>query len=251
MTALGVFPGRRSIMAPAIVAAAWAMVLIADLTGVASRLHHHALIENGPPLPIATVLFLVGWIVMVAAMMVPASLRAIEAVGVATERSPSVRRAAERGEFLGAFAVVWAAFGLLAFFGDDVLHHVVDATPWLAARPWLISAGILALAGAIQFAPGKRRSLAACRHPVLAVSRTTLHPVAIRHIGFRHGLDCLGASWALMLLMFAEGFANPVWMAALTALMVYEVNGRHARRAVSVSGVVLLLIALATLTGAA
>jgi len=53
-----------------------------------------------------------------------------------------------------------------------------------------------------------------------------------------------------MLLMFAEGFANPLWMAALTALMVYEVGGRHATRAVSVSGVVLLLIALATLTGA-
>ena len=34
-----------------------------------------------------------------------------------------------------------------------------------------------------------------------------------------------------MLLMFAEGFANPVWMAALTALMVYEVGGRHANRA--------------------
>jgi len=65
-----------------------------------------------------------------------------------------------------------------------------------------------------------------------------------------HGLDCLGASWALMLLMFAEGFADPLWMAALTALMVYEVSGRHAGRAVSASGLVLLLIALGTLTGA-
>lgn len=232
-------------------AVAWVVVLVADLTGVASSLHHHALIEGGPPLPIATLVFLVGWIVMVAAMMVPASLLAVEAVGVATQRSPAVRRAAERAGFLGAFAVVWAAFGLLAFFGDDVLHHVVDATPWLVARPWLISAGVLALAGAMQFAPGKRRSLAACRHPVPAVSRTMRHPVAFGRLGFRHGLDCLGASWALMLLMFAEGFANPAWMAALTALMVYEVNGRHAPRAVSISGVVLLLIALATLTGAA
>ena len=52
-----------------------------------------------------------------------------------------------------------------------------------------------------------------------------------------------------MLLMFAEGFANPWWMVALTVLMVYEVRGRHAARAVSISGVVLLLMALGTLTG--
>jgi predicted metal-binding membrane protein len=52
-----------------------------------------------------------------------------------------------------------------------------------------------------------------------------------------------------MLLMFAEGFASPLWMAALTLLMVYEVVGRYADRAVALSGVALLLIALATLTG--
>src|SRR6188508_1680550 len=120
--------GRRSIVGPGIVAAAWVVVIAADLTGVASSLHHHALIEGGTPLPIATVMFLVGWIVMVAAMMVPASLLAIEAVEVATERSPALRRAGERAGFLGAFAAVWVAFGLLAFFGDDVLHHIVDAT---------------------------------------------------------------------------------------------------------------------------
>ena len=73
---------------------------------------------------------------------------------------------------------------------------------------------------------------------------------AFRRLGLRHGLDCLGASWALMLLMFAEGFANPLWMAALTVLMVYEVGGRHVSRAVTASGIVLLLLALGTLTGA-
>lgn len=153
------------------------------------------------------------------------------------------------GRFLGAFGAVWAAFGLAAFLADDVLHHVVDATPWLVDRPWLISAAVLALGGAMQFAPGKRRSLAACRHPVAAVTPSRSDPAAFGRFGLRYGLDCLGASWALMLLMFAEGFANPVWMAALTALMVYEVSGRHAARAVCVSGAVLLLIALATLIG--
>src|SRR4051794_25607208 len=127
MTALRVTPARRSVMTLAIVAPAWAVILTADLTGVAGSLHHHALIEGGPPLPIATVMFLVGWLVMVAAMMVPASHLAIEAVEAATERSPALRRVTERAGFLAAFAAVWAVFGLLAFVGDDILHHVVDA----------------------------------------------------------------------------------------------------------------------------
>ena len=45
-----------------------------------------------------------------------------------------------------------------------------------------------------------------------------------------HGLFCLGCCWALMLLMFAVGVAHLWWMAALTALMVYEKVGKHGER---------------------
>ena len=82
-----------------------------------------------------------------------------------------------------------------------------------------------------------------------AMSPMPSDPAAFGRLALRHGLDCLGTSWALMLLMFAEGFANPLWMAALTALMVYEVRGRHATLVVTVSGTALLLVALATLSG--
>ena len=139
------------------------IVLAAQATGTAAVLHHHALIEGGPPLWVAVPLFLVAWQVMVVAMMLPASLPTIRVVEAAMGRLARPRRA--RAAFLGAFAAIWTVFGLLAFMGDFVLHHVVDATPWLAARPWLIEAGVLALAGGYQFLPIKRRSLAACRHP--------------------------------------------------------------------------------------
>ena len=46
-----------------------------------------------------------------------------------------------------------------------------------------------------------------------------------------------------MLLAFAAGVANLWWMAALTALMVYEKLGRHGPCAVPVAGVVLLTLA--------
>ena len=34
-------------------------------------------------------------------------------------------------------------------------------------------------------------------------------------LGLRQGLYCLGCCWAMMLLMFAVGVMNVVWMAAL------------------------------------
>jgi predicted metal-binding membrane protein len=41
-------------------------------------------------------------------------------------------------------------------------------------------------------------------------------------MGFRHGLVCLGCCWALMLLLFAGGVMNLVWIAALTLFVLLE-----------------------------
>ena len=239
--------GRRSVAVPALIAGAWALLLVGEATGVGAALHHHALIEGGTPLALAIPAFLVGWVVMVAAMMLPASLPTVHAVESATAWMPHRRRV--RAAFLGSFALVWMAFGLVAFLGDVGLHHVVDATPWLAERPWLISAGVLAIAGGYQLVPLKRRSLAACRHPVASVVTPGAVLDDAGRIGLRHGLACLGSSWALMLLMFAEGFASLGWVIALTVLMLYEATGRHGQRAASASGLTLILAAVAVLSG--
>jgi predicted metal-binding membrane protein len=239
--------GLVSLVVPALILAAWAILLVADETRVAGALHHHALIEGGVPLIVAIPAFLTGWVVMVAAMMLPASLPTIRAVDGAIARLPRQHRA--RVAFLASFALVWVAFGLGAFVGEIGVHHVVDMTPWLAARPWLVEAGILALAGVYQFVPLKRRSLAACRHPVTpAVARSVVVAETSR-LGFRHGLACLGSSWALMLLMFGEGFGGLGWMIALTGLMLYEATGRRGQRVASLAGVVLILAAVAVLSG--
>lgn len=228
-----------------LVAGCWALLFVAELTGASAALHHHALIEGDLPLTTAIPMFLVGWLVMAAAMMLPASLRAIDALDAGTSLKVSPRQA--RSAFLATLAVVWIAFGLVAFFGDVGLHHVVDTTPWLAERPWLIESGILALAGGYQLVPLKRRSLAACRHPV--ESGVTASEGGNGRLGLGHALACLGSSWALMLLMFAQGFTSIGWMVALTGVMVYEATGRHGERAASLVGVGLILAALAALPG--
>ena len=175
---------------------------------------------------------------MVVAMMLPASLPTVRVVESAARALTRPRRA--RSTFMLGFGFVWLVFGLVAFLGDMVLHHVVDTTPWLAARPWLIEAGILAIAGGYQFAPSKRRDLAACRHSGDPASTAPILEQDAVRLGLRHGLACFGSSWALMLLMFGEGFGNLWWMGALTGVMVYETSGRHGQRAASLVGIILL-----------
>ena len=206
----------RFLAVPVLIAGAWVTLLVADATGAASALHHHALIEGGPPLPIAVPLFLVGWVVMVAAMMLPASLPTIRMVEAASSWLTRPRRA--RAAFLASFALVWIAFGLVAFLGDVGLHRVVDATPALAARPWLIEAAILALAGAYQLVPLKRRSLAACRHPAEPEVRASLlerwrQPTRTQP-RTRLPRQLVGADAPDV----RRGFREPRWMAALPAL---------------------------------
>ena len=241
----------------ALAGAAWLISLALELTGRASALHHHALIEpGGPPLWIGVPLFLLGWQVMVASMMLPASLRAVQVVG--GSRWVTRPSAAILG-FLGAYALAWSAFGVAAFVGDMGLHALVHASPWLAARPWLIQAFVLALAGAWQLVPRRRHALEACRHPakrvVIAGVGTPAHtgPRADIDAGFRsglaHGLDCLMASWAVMLLMFAAGVANLAWMAVLAGAMTYEALGRHGARFGILVGLALLDLALVAATG--
>jgi predicted metal-binding membrane protein len=103
---------------------------------------------------------------------------------------------------------------------------------------------VLALAGAFQFSSLKDACLRQCRHPGAYLLRHYRRGVREAfELGRGHGLFCVGCCWALMLVMFAAGVANLWWMAALTAVMVYEKTGSGGRRAVPTTGLALLLFA--------
>lgn len=149
-------------------------------------------------------------------------------------------------------ALVWTAFGALAFIGDVGLHRLVHRVPWLEAHPQAIAGSVLLLAGLFQFSDLKDRCLQECRHPAAFLlqhyGRGTAN--AFR-LGRAHGKFCLGCCWALMLVGFAVGVANLWWMAALTALMVYEKTGREGDRAVVPTGIALILLGGLTLVAPA
>ena len=110
-----------------------------------------------------------------------------------TGRPRGTGRGARGSAFLGRLLATGASSGHVAFTGDLVLHRTVDASPWLTANAWLISATLLASGGRLSIRPMEATQLAACRHPSLAAlpSRAGSNPA---RMGFRHALDCLGSS---------------------------------------------------------
>ena len=105
----------------------------------------------------------------------------------------------------------------------------------------MVAGATLALAGAFQFSAVKDRCLDVCRHPGAYLLRHYRRGTAEAfRTGREHGLFCLGCCWALMLVMFAAGVTNLVWMAGLAAVMAYEKTGRRGRQLTPVVGAALL-----------
>jgi predicted metal-binding membrane protein len=213
------------------IAAAWAVAVAAEVSGRGQVLHHDALAEGGLPPWAALGLFLLAWQLMVVAMMLPASLPLIRLFDRVAANQPSPLRA--KAAFLGGYAAVWTGFGAAAFLGDLGIHRLVGRWEWLATRPSLIGGAVLLLAGGFQFSNLKDRCLRVCRWPAgYLLQHYGRGTSAAFRLGAGHGVFCVGCCWALMLVAFAAGVANLWWMAALTAVMVFEKTGRGGQRGV-------------------
>jgi predicted metal-binding membrane protein len=193
-------------------------------------------------------LYVVGWLLMTAAMMLPTTTGMVRAFDRVTRTRPDALRL--RLALVAGFLGVWLLVGYGFRAADIVVHAGVDSIGWLAARPSLVGAAALALAGAYQFSALKHRCLTACRSPRSFILRgwTGRRPRAdALRIGAAYGRSCVGCCWALMLVMFGVGMANVAWMLALAAVMAAE---RFAPRALQArlghaTGVVLLGAAVA------
>ncbi len=225
----------------ALSALAWLALWIGERSPYAAFLSHdhlHTVDENG----FLIGLFIVGWVVMVIAMMLPTSLPLM------TMFQTLVRQRADHvllvGLLLGGYLVIWTIFGAFAYTGDWMLHQAVDRSDWLHDHEWMIWGFTLVVAGVYQFTPLKYACLDKCRSPLSFITEHWRGRDERRQslaLGVHHGLFCVGCCWALMLLMFAFGAANLGWMFLLGVIMAIEKNMPWGRRLVAPLGVGLLV----------
>ena len=101
------------------------------------------------------------------------------------------------------------------------------------------------MAGLYQFSALKHACLTQCQHPFpFFFANWATTPRGVFKLGVRQGLFCLGCCWAMMLVMFAVGTMNVVWMAALGIVMTVEKIGTGKKFTYAV-GVALIAIGVA------
>jgi predicted metal-binding membrane protein len=133
--------------------------------------------------------FIAVWVVMMAAMMLPAAAPAV------------LRRAQASGGvgavplFIGSYLAVWA---------------LVGAAVYELYRPHgPVAAGVVVIAaGVYEFTPFKRYFRRRCRDSFRS--------------GFQFGLCCAGSSIGLMAMLVALGVMSVTWMAVIAALVLAQ-----------------------------
>lgn len=158
-------------------------------------------------------LFLFGWLVMMAAMMLPSVAPMTLVVRHAVTSGPFAD--VQTGVFVGGYLMVWSALGLAAVVARSALTALSPTDHGWAA------AGIIALAGAYQFSPAKNACLRACRSPMdFVVLHWRPGTIGLFRLGVVHGLYCLGCCWALMAVLVIAGGMGIAWV-GLIALVVF------------------------------
>ena len=187
----------------------WAALALMWATGSAGVFGHD---QGGISPSLAIGLFLVGWLVMVAAMMLPSSVPTLERV----DQAMASQGRTTSPLFMVGYFFAWAVFGAAAFAGDGILHLAVERMSWLAQRPSLIVGGVAMFAGAAEMLG---------RTPPPALPSVSPDRGAFG-LGKAHAIDRIRRCWPLMLFAMAIGMTRPGWMVGLTLVMALELRPR-------------------------
>ena len=176
-------------------------------------------------------LYVGGWVLMTAAMMLPTTIPLLEVFRQLTRKRQDTGRLVAL--VMVGYLTVWLLFGVAAHLLDWGVNEAVQQSVRLGLNGWVLGAIVLGIAGVFQFTDLKYRCLDRCRAPLSFVLRHWRGGNVQRQalaIGAHHGIYCVGCCWALMLLMFIVGTGSVGWMLLLGAVMAIEKNlsiGRH------------------------
>ncbi len=192
------------------------------------------------------------WAVMMIGMMTPSVAPMVLLYAqVARQGAARGHGFAPPGWFAAGYLLAWIAFALVATLLQWLLEWRALVTPMMAGTSRGIGAALLIAAGIYQFLPVKDACLAQCRAPLSFVQRHGgFQPGAggSLRLGFLHGLYCIGCCWMLMVLLFAFGVMNLLWIAGLMVYVLLEkilpyprVVARGAGLAAIAGGITLIL----------
>lgn len=202
--------------------------------------------------PGALALTFAMWVVMMAGMMLPGAAPTVLLYGA------MVRKHAERAAalpavwiFVSGYLLVWAAFSAAAALLQAALENAALLTPMMASASKQLNGVLFVAAGLYQLTPLKDRCLGKCRNPVqFFMTHWRPGTAGALRMGAAHGAYCVGCCWMLMLILFAVGVMNLVWVALIAAFVFIEKLLPAGRLTSRLAGAALVVLGLAVLAGA-
>jgi predicted metal-binding membrane protein len=179
---------------------------------------------TGQSLFVSAALTLAMWLAMVLAMMLPTAGPMILTYAEIADTAAAKAEHVVSPLVLGAgYLIVWFVAAVVLTVLQLGLTRVGLLGPDMAATSFAVSGAIFLLAGAWQFSRLKQACLTVCQRPFpYFFARWTTAPRGVFALGLRQGLFCLGCCWAMMLVMFAVGTMNVLWMVLVGLAMTAE-----------------------------
>ena len=189
--------------------------------------------------------FLVMWVTMMAAMMLPTIAPVVLAHhAFAARRSESTL---STPAFVAGYMLIWSAIGIVVWLAYLAFAQWGDG----AAQPWLsrLAAALLFIAGLYQFTPLKRRWADMCRSPLAFVSihRSGHGTRDALRAGLANGAHCLGCCWAEMMVLVVVGLTNLPAMVTLSLLFLAEKNWKRGSAVGNAAGMGMMVLGVAVL----
>jgi predicted metal-binding membrane protein len=165
------------------------------------------------------------WWVMMIGMMLPSA-----APMMLTFASVN-RNARARGQpyvptaiFAAGYVLAWGGFSIAATVAQWALEQASLLSPMaMKITSPALGGALFVAAGLYQLTPLKGRCLSHCRSPFdFVINHWRSGSDGALRMGLEHGLYCLGCCWILMVLLFAVGAMNLLWVAGLAAVVLVE-----------------------------
>jgi predicted metal-binding membrane protein len=182
------------------------------------------------------------WAVMMIGMMLPSATPMI-LLFLMVQRKQGGQPVLATGAFGSGYLFIWVGFAVVAAGLQVGLGQMALLSPSLALVSTRLAGLVFLLAAAYEFSPLKNRCLTQCSSPVSFITSHWRPGIAgAVRMGVSHGTFCVGCCWALMVLLFAVGVMNLLWVAVLAVLVLVQKVLPFGRTTTMVTGAAMLAV---------
>lgn len=198
----------------------------------------------------STIMFMLTWLAMMVAMMLPSFLPVVFRHHCARRSEDDRGVLASTSLIMAGYFFVWSAAGAVIYAAGIALADA--AMRWTAvsrSMPFIFAATVF-IAGCVQFMPWTKSGLRECRGSVACgVQSSPSGAWPSWQVGIRSGISCVRCCSGPMLVLLALGMMNPAVIVLVAVVIAMEKLMPKPERIVRLSGIIAVIVGLMMISG--